>query len=1295
MDNESYVHIAAVRKALNHNTAAVMIGAGFSRNAEGGEQLKLWKDLAYELWTALNPESTNIEDFHSSSVTALASQYAQMFSLPNLEELLKRHIPDEKVKPGELHNQLLTLNWSEIFTTNYDTLLERAAEDVIERAHYVITCREDIPQSKTLSRRRIVKLHGSFPSQRPFIFTEEQYRNYPTQFAPFVNLVRQSMLENVFCLIGFSGDDPNFLQWVGWVRDMLDQHALPIYLFINRPMSFGQRKLLEARKITPVLLPTAPGVDESDYQARYKFLLELLAKPEEEDESKIWLNSLTIKLDHPREAKPTVDTLLSILPDLINLKNKYPGWLICPENTRRDFQLQVRGLEEIFSNEDVNLKLSKENPHLAVIAIGIYAWLKETALESMNDSVAIRGFDLISKTRKLKPEAVDKQHREILTSLNALTRKGFMSYWSELAIRVLRWSREEQDHRRFKLLVRFLKLNPYLSLTNQDELNYESILFAIYEGDRALARNLLIEWMPASNENYMEIRKGSLLAEVGELSLGLKACIQGLQKLRKGQKLNSKSAKLLSEESWAALVIRNIKTALTESEQFSTKQNLHGATDIEDPEQVQESDAEYSNEAATVHQPDSSSYEIDKVTKSIDSRITELESKGFKAERERDAILYRLDSESTYTHSEKQTTHSFDMGRYTNTRTLGGGNSEHNRKTLAAFNFLKLSDVAAIPPTLGGYSFLSEPYIQAAWWIHRNDSFTRVLATALRAQDSSIFKPRDQNKAQYKTGWLSRYQVATFDEVAACKVCERTLEVLETYLTDSSSTNSKNSTSRLKHRLANTHAEIYSRLVIRITNQATIAKHISKILEFHKSHELWSTPDLWKSFGNALCRSLESANKETRSKFIVGLLEIPALPPVQEKDRFRKHYRNDWLNINQLLPLLTGLDLESSPAIVNEIGRLTTNILNTKDEEVLEKLWSRVLLLSQLGLMPDEKLPPLLKTLNLTNGIPIIPGFKMVATLMLFASHDEFIKALPHEPIDDISLISEDGKRRWTVNNDERALDCWVYIARKQELALEDVLAGIRAIRVWWDREWSIIVNEKPSFDDVKLNISHRLTLIDRFLAMALPTEWRSIPGFKPHVRWLNSLPKETLKIGVNLFRIQHKHKIKVTRINKPEEIELSISCGLMSDPSYPDFSNSISVVKDWMRAGWSPEPKHLTDSAINMMCSFRHKSTAWGLDILSDIAHNNIECITEGRFRRIEKGLQHLIMLATYRPNDVPYPAINEEIPVIRYSCCRLGIELSKHARFRDSPILQKWLSEIPKDPLPEIRYLREMNAS
>ena len=65
------------------------------------------------------------------------------------------------------------LPWRDVFTTNYDTLLERAADKVSKRRYNVVVNQEDLVNSNDAPR--ILKLHGSFPSQRPFIITEEDY----------------------------------------------------------------------------------------------------------------------------------------------------------------------------------------------------------------------------------------------------------------------------------------------------------------------------------------------------------------------------------------------------------------------------------------------------------------------------------------------------------------------------------------------------------------------------------------------------------------------------------------------------------------------------------------------------------------------------------------------------------------------------------------------------------------------------------------------------------------------------------------------------------------------------------------------------------------------------------------------------------------------------------------------------------------------------------------------------------------------------------------------------------------
>src|SRR5207249_2970550 len=131
---------------------------------------------------------------------------------------------------------LLELPWADVFTTNYDTLLERT--EVPGRNYQIVSTPNELT---TAFAPRIVKLHGSFHAQIPLIITEEDYRRYPRDFAAFVNSVQQSLLENAFVLLGFSGEDPNFLEWTGWIRDELGTKHAPMYLVGPLGLGAAQR----------------------------------------------------------------------------------------------------------------------------------------------------------------------------------------------------------------------------------------------------------------------------------------------------------------------------------------------------------------------------------------------------------------------------------------------------------------------------------------------------------------------------------------------------------------------------------------------------------------------------------------------------------------------------------------------------------------------------------------------------------------------------------------------------------------------------------------------------------------------------------------------------------------------------------------------------------------------------------------------------------------------------------------------------------------------------------------------
>lgn len=280
-------YLKEIAERLSSGHAAVMVGAGFSRNAKPkggtGPSFPDWSELGDRFYEKLHDKKPD-SDSRYLNVLKLADEVEATFGRPVLNQILRDAIPNDDYEPSQLHIDLLDLPWSDVFTTNYDTLLERACRSVTLQRYDVVVNKEDLVYSE---KPRIVKLHGSFPSEQPFIITEDDYRRYPDDFSPFVNTVRQSLLENTLCLIGFSGYDPNFLQWIGWIHDNLGRENSPqIYLVGLLGLLDSQKKLLARRNIVSVDLSEYQDVEEDHYKA-LEFFLNYMKK--ENDKRLKWL----------------------------------------------------------------------------------------------------------------------------------------------------------------------------------------------------------------------------------------------------------------------------------------------------------------------------------------------------------------------------------------------------------------------------------------------------------------------------------------------------------------------------------------------------------------------------------------------------------------------------------------------------------------------------------------------------------------------------------------------------------------------------------------------------------------------------------------------------------------------------------------------------------------------------------------------------------------------------------------------------------------------------------------------
>jgi hypothetical protein len=1273
-DPKSDIHLAAIRKALANGNAAVMVGAGFSLNAEGGSQLKTWEDIATELWNELNPGQSQLSSEGAKQiVTQLGEQYARVFSPPALENLLKKLIPDDKVNPGELHEKLLSLPWAEIFTTNYDTLIERAAENIVERAHYTVTCREDIPQSKVLGRRRIVKLHGSFPSQRPFIFTEEEYRRYPQDFAPFVNLVRQSLLENVFCLIGFSGEDPNFLHWIGWVRDMLDQHALPIYLFVGKEPSLGQLKLLEARNVTPVVLPSSNSNDASNYGARYSELFHILNTPLSPAIT-AWGKSIDIPSEmttYTRDFETKYERTLQLFPTLVQLRTTYPGWLVAPQTVRRNLNHSLSRFPLSLESHDFYKQLILKAPLVGIVFLAQYRWQQDVLLESFDDRLAGIALQLLRITSDFDKTNFNSE-LPTLKRLGVLTLIDLQQYWRMLALGVLRWAREELHEDIFNELKRLLKENFPSDRELTDEVMHESILMALYQGERDIAQRFLVEWNIQSLNAYMEVRKGALLAEVGEAELGLKTCVTGLQMLRRKQKTNPENTRYLSEEAWACLIINNLQRAKTF---FWT-------------------DA----------QPDS---EDARLSEKISRRLSDLAAKDFDVRREQAELAAELNAEAPLPSEARYTVPQFDLGRYSSSIRFGAPSDLIN-KVKAAFSWLTLADRVSLVPRMGNVSFDLGSYTQAAWWAQYNDSIERVLSVAIRTLNSEILKPKDHTQTPHKTGWLSRFQVARVNETLAIQVCKRSLGLVERSLALHSS--------ELKHeRVITFHMEIFGRLIIRIQDPTIVFDYAERILLLHSNGSVSEHPRLWEVFGIGLSRCFEALPLALQQKLILQIALIPEVPQTpQTLIRDLSSDIDNWLPTRRFWIELEkdSWSKEILASLSSETKRLIKIIKATPSENKTELIrksqaWARILWLDHLGLLTQKIRVSIGKILwNKTEVWPTIPNHYPIACydwpapkgVDVHASFQQWIlsQRLPgfSSPAG-VMVTSANSKTGWGLPANNTFLRQWIASLNRCAWSEKDIQAGLYIVKNWWDAERESIVADIPHLEELHSAFLTRLHLLDTILAKALEGKWGT--QSKPDailMLWLEEVIATGKLFGAHFLALRLSQAFHANNEAEFIQVQKELSSHLLNESSTDSSGFAINVVFNWiisLEAEADTQPELLLDTLCAIVAARRMPNLTSALHILIKIIERNAHWITDRLFVMIDLGLQSLYVELDYKKRPVGSNIPDEEVPILRLYCVRLAVAFIDVDPPRTSKAISEWIAQIQDDPLPEIRYFRK----
>lgn len=573
-----YLNEIAERLWSGH--AAIMIGAGFSKNATpngtSSRRFPDWYqlgDLFYEKTNGVKPNSKS----RYLNVLKLADEIQAALGRPVLDQILRDAIPDYEYEPSPLHVKLLDLPWTDVFTTNYDTLLERACISVSSQKYDVVINKEDLVYSE---KPRIIKLHGSFPSERPFVITEEDYRRYPKDFAPFVNTVQQALLENTLCLIGFSGDDPNFLHWIGWIRDNLGSENSPkIYLVGILNLSSAQKKLLEQRNIVLIDMSVCTDTDGNHYKGLEQFLNYLISR-KAEDNRLGW--PVIQKHQHRDPNKDKASQIIELIAEWKNQRLAYPGWVIVPEDRRNILWTDTQPWIDFISSKDqlpgyLDLEFAFE-----------LSWRMEKSLcPIMNHQINF--FEAVLNKYLILDDVPDSSE---LPSLNLKAIAFYVLEIDEHVIKtmciylvfsMLRFYREEgllDKWGDINSKIERSNLYKHISPEQMASLSHERALYELFGLDIQELKNKLEKWPINESLPFFEAKRAMLLAEIGEVSKAEQILEKSLKKVRSMLNLKpiTTDYSLVSQEAIIMLLLRYVQAPIsiekTIQNEFSERWNF-------------------------------------------------------------------------------------------------------------------------------------------------------------------------------------------------------------------------------------------------------------------------------------------------------------------------------------------------------------------------------------------------------------------------------------------------------------------------------------------------------------------------------------------------------------------------------------------------------------------------------------------------------------------------------------------------------------------------------------------------
>lgn len=212
-------------RELVERKAMLFVGAGLSIPAGFVDWRNLLRELASDLGLDVDKEMDllSVAQFHKNTNES--------------RHKIDQTLIDEFSRKSQLtrnHELIASLPVSTVWTTNYDTLLEKAFEGIGRRPDVKHT-KEHLSKRVRGADVTVYKMHGDVSMPHEAVLTRDDYEEYDLKRGLFSEKLQGDLVSDTFLFLGFSFTDPNIDFILRRIRILLGANRRTHFCVMKKP----------------------------------------------------------------------------------------------------------------------------------------------------------------------------------------------------------------------------------------------------------------------------------------------------------------------------------------------------------------------------------------------------------------------------------------------------------------------------------------------------------------------------------------------------------------------------------------------------------------------------------------------------------------------------------------------------------------------------------------------------------------------------------------------------------------------------------------------------------------------------------------------------------------------------------------------------------------------------------------------------------------------------------------------------------------------------------------------------